>query len=454
MQIIPLDSSPNQTFQVTLSVNTINIQLKFFLSYNKIAEYWTMRIVDPLTDSVILDSIPLIVISSITVPNNFIWQYDYLKIGSAYLVKVGIGADDYPNETNLGTDFVLVWGDNVEFTVAQTVEAAVTLLDSFTEGGTSAQVIQLVGKPGLIGSTGPGYLASSLTSVTIGLGTQSFTTSQSILAYTSGSVCRAYHDASNFMEGTVSSFLNNILTINITRIVGSGTYSSWYFSIAADISDVIAYRDAALAAASAAQLAQSLAEDAEDDAVLAALAASNSEVLASDWATYPEGVPVPGTSPVAYSAYHWAMKAKAYAESVADPILYKGVIDCLLNPNYPAADAGYMYIISVAGKIGGASGAVVEVGDGIICNTDGTPSGDQATVGSKWNILQANTDFASPPAIGSIAPNTGAFTALTAGTFNWTAATTLTIASGINPISQPMPSATRSTLHRSPVPSH
>ena len=49
---------------------------------------------------------------------------------------------------------------------------------------------------------------------------------------------------------------------------------------------------------------------------------------------------------------------------------YKGAIDCSSNPNYPVANAGYVYIVSVAGKIGGASGVVVVVGDMAICKTD------------------------------------------------------------------------------------
>jgi len=46
-----------------------------------------------------------------------------------------------------------------------------------------------------------------------------------------------------------------------------------------------------------------------------------------------------------------------------DVFEYKGVIDCSTNPNYPAADAGHTYFVSVAGKIGGAAGIVVAAGD-------------------------------------------------------------------------------------------
>jgi hypothetical protein len=61
---------------------------------------------------------------------------------------------------------------------------------------------------------------------------------------------------------------------------------------------------------------------------------------------------------------------KAYSDQIiasADAMVFKGVIDCSANPNYPAADRGWTYKVSVAGKIGGASGINVEVGDTLIC---------------------------------------------------------------------------------------
>ena len=61
-----------------------------------------------------------------------------------------------------------------------------------------------------------------------------------------------------------------------------------------------------------------------------------------------------------------------------DVMAFKGVINASANPNYPAADAGATYRISVAGKIGGASGTNVEAGDMLLCLVDGTASGTQA----------------------------------------------------------------------------
>lgn len=86
---------------------------------------------------------------------------------------------------------------------------------------------------------------------------------------------------------------------------------------------------------------------------------------------------------------------KAYVDGILDAnnaFTYKGVVDASANPNYPAASAGHTYKISVAGKIGGASGPNVEIGDTITCLTDGTAAGNHATVGANWIILQSNVD--------------------------------------------------------------
>ncbi|MGZ5545082.1 MAG: hypothetical protein ACXWIU_10440, partial [Limisphaerales bacterium] len=66
---------------------------------------------------------------------------------------------------------------------------------------------------------------------------------------------------------------------------------------------------------------------------------------------------------------------------------------CSTNPNYPAASAGAVYKVSVTGRLGGASGVVVEAGDTAYC-TASAASGDQATVGSSWNVVQENIDGA------------------------------------------------------------
>lgn len=67
----------------------------------------------------------------------------------------------------------------------------------------------------------------------------------------------------------------------------------------------------------------------------------------------------------------------------------KGSIDCSTNPNYPAAEAGDTYRVSVAGLIGGGAGVDAQVGDMIVCYVAGV-AGTQAAVGANWAIEQGN----------------------------------------------------------------
>jgi len=85
-----------------------------------------------------------------------------------------------------------------------------------------------------------------------------------------------------------------------------------------------------------------------------------------------------------------------------DAMVFKGGIDASTNPNYPAADAGHTYRITVAGRIGGVSGPLVQVGDTIICAVDGTVAGTHAAVGSAWTIVQTNVDAADTTTQGLI----------------------------------------------------
>lgn len=69
-------------------------------------------------------------------------------------------------------------------------------------------------------------------------------------------------------------------------------------------------------------------------------------------------------------------------------------LNCSTNPNYPASEKGDTYKVTHAGKVGGASGVIVEVGDLIICTTTNA-GGTQASVGSNFFIMQSNIDQAT-----------------------------------------------------------
>ena len=64
-------------------------------------------------------------------------------------------------------------------------------------------------------------------------------------------------------------------------------------------------------------------------------------------------------------------------------------LDCSSNPNYPAAAKGYRIRVTIAGKIGGASGKVVEAGDVVEAVADNA-GGTEASVGTSWIVIQAN----------------------------------------------------------------
>lgn len=113
-----------------------------------------------------------------------------------------------------------------------------------------------------------------------------------------------------------------------------------------------------------------------------------------------------------------AFVASAVAAAVTGLYDPKGSIDCAANPNYPAALVGDVYWVSVAGKIGGASGRVVEAGDTIVATADNA-GGTQAGVGASWVVTQNNIDLGNIAitggtidgvVIGQNAPLAGKFT--------------------------------------------
>lgn len=109
-KIVPLTSDPNQALTITLPINNENITLGLTIRYNSIANYWVMTISDG-NGNLILDSLPL-------VPGDYpaadiLGQYQYLGIGSAFIVNASNSDLDIPNNISLGVDHFLLWGDSV-----------------------------------------------------------------------------------------------------------------------------------------------------------------------------------------------------------------------------------------------------------------------------------------------------------------------------------------------------
>lgn len=107
MFIIPLSTSPNQKFTSTIPIDGKKIKFNFFMRFNTEAQYWVLDIYDSKNNN-LLASINLVC------GLNLLEQYSYLSIGSAYIVKIDKTLDmDVPNEYNIGTDFMLLWGDTI-----------------------------------------------------------------------------------------------------------------------------------------------------------------------------------------------------------------------------------------------------------------------------------------------------------------------------------------------------
>lgn len=107
-KIIPLTADPDQFFTCSLPVDGKNITLSFRLRYNTVAGYWVITIAG-INGNPIIDSIPLL--DGVYPSANLLGQYTYLGIGSAYIVKNGKVEGDRPDDTNLGSLYLLVWSD-------------------------------------------------------------------------------------------------------------------------------------------------------------------------------------------------------------------------------------------------------------------------------------------------------------------------------------------------------
>jgi hypothetical protein len=108
-QIVPVTSAPNQQIRAALTVNGQSLILNLSLYWNGQGNFWAMDIADRAGNPVV-DSVPLL--SGAWPAGNILAPYNYLGIGSAYVINQNGAATDSPDSTNLGTGFLLLWDDN------------------------------------------------------------------------------------------------------------------------------------------------------------------------------------------------------------------------------------------------------------------------------------------------------------------------------------------------------
>lgn len=107
-QLVPVTSAPNQSFAVSLNVDSSVLLVQLGVRFSEIAGYWVLTIKDRYGNTLV-DSVPMI--TGAYPAANLLQQHRYLGIGSLYLVNASGLAQGWPDATNLGQDFVLLWSD-------------------------------------------------------------------------------------------------------------------------------------------------------------------------------------------------------------------------------------------------------------------------------------------------------------------------------------------------------
>jgi hypothetical protein len=107
-QIVPLQNANNQAFTVQLTVNGAALTLGVTLAYSEMAGYWMLSIFNS-AGVLLLSNLPLI--TGWWPSSNILAQYQYLNIGSLFLLNTGNAFSDFPGQNNLAS-FSLLWDDN------------------------------------------------------------------------------------------------------------------------------------------------------------------------------------------------------------------------------------------------------------------------------------------------------------------------------------------------------
>ncbi|EHL08971.1 hypothetical protein HMPREF0322_00394 [Desulfitobacterium hafniense DP7] len=107
MKIIPLTTDPDQNFSVTIPIDGKNRPFKLRVAYNRPGNVWLMSIYNGTTGALIIEGVPLVC------GIDLFEQYRYLDLGSAIILNIGNTTMDNPDDTCLGVDFILVWGDTI-----------------------------------------------------------------------------------------------------------------------------------------------------------------------------------------------------------------------------------------------------------------------------------------------------------------------------------------------------
>lgn len=83
------------------------MELTIQLSFKEVPGYWLISITNK-AGNMLLCNVPLLK------GGNLLAQYGYLDLGYLTVVEVNPTGKDYPGPEQLGTDFILIWGEDSE----------------------------------------------------------------------------------------------------------------------------------------------------------------------------------------------------------------------------------------------------------------------------------------------------------------------------------------------------
>jgi hypothetical protein len=108
-QLVAFTNDPNQSGELALQIDGTQKSYLYVLRFNEVADYWVLSLYN-LQNVLILDSIPFVTGNGIS--NNVLRQFVYLSLGYAgVLNQSNVSTPDYPNVSDLVTDFTVVWQD-------------------------------------------------------------------------------------------------------------------------------------------------------------------------------------------------------------------------------------------------------------------------------------------------------------------------------------------------------
>lgn len=91
--------------------------------------------------------------------------------------------------------------------------------------------------------SGAAQTATSTTSFTLAATSKTFTLVESARAYGVGTYLKCTNDSSHYATGTVTAYSGNSLTVSFDTVLGSGTFTSWTFTIALNLATGVASVD-------------------------------------------------------------------------------------------------------------------------------------------------------------------------------------------------------------------